>query len=192
MIYVQLFFEFLKTGAVSFGGGYGMISLIRETVLKHHWLTDGEFMAFVAVSESTPGPLAVNMATFVGASQGGIMGAFLSTIGVTLPAFLLMLLIASCMKNLLKYAGVKVFLSAVRPCIAALVLATAVIMGLQVFCGIKRMADPPEMRVDSILIFLILAVAGIIAKKTGRKPLSPIGMILVSAGLGILFHCVPV
>lgn len=192
MIYVQLFLEFLKIGAVSFGGGYGMISLIRETVLKHHWLTDGEFMAFVAVSESTPGPLAVNMATFVGASQGGIMGAFLATLGVALPAFLLMLLIASCMKNFLKYAGVKAFLSAVRPCIAALVLATAVIMGLQVFGGIKRMADPLRLRVDGILTVLILAAAGIIAKKTGRKPLSPIGMILVSAGLGILFHCVPV
>ena len=95
MIYIQLFLAFLKIGAVSFGGGYGMISLIRETVLENNWLTEKEFMAFVAVSESTPGPLAVNMATFVGASQGGILGAFLATLGVILPAFILILLIVA-------------------------------------------------------------------------------------------------
>ena len=69
MIYFQLFWHFFKIGAVSFGGGYGMISLIRETVLDNQWLTESELMAFIAVSESTPGPLAVNMATFIGASQ---------------------------------------------------------------------------------------------------------------------------
>ena len=66
MIYVQLFLNFLMIGALSFGGGYGMISLVRETVLSHGWLTESEFLSFIAVSESTPGPLAVNMATFWG------------------------------------------------------------------------------------------------------------------------------
>ena len=72
MIYIELFLNFLVIGAVSFGGGYGMISLVRETVLSRGWLTESEFMSFIAVSESTPGPLAVNMATFIGSSQGGI------------------------------------------------------------------------------------------------------------------------
>lgn len=76
MIYVQLFLNFLMIGALSFGGGYGMISLVRETVLSHGWLTESDFLSFIAVSESTPGPLAVNMATFVGSSQGGLLGAF--------------------------------------------------------------------------------------------------------------------
>ena len=70
MIYVQLFLNFLMIGALSFGGGYGMISLVRETVLSHGWLTESDFLSFIAVSESTPGPLAVNMATFIGSSQG--------------------------------------------------------------------------------------------------------------------------
>jgi len=70
MIYVQLFLNFLMIGALSFGGGYGMISLVREVVLNHGWLTESEFLSFIAVSESTPGPLAVNMATFIGSSQG--------------------------------------------------------------------------------------------------------------------------
>ena len=72
---IRLFWNFLMIGALSFGGGYGMISLVRETVLSNGWLTESEFLSFIAVSESTPGPLAVNMATFVGSSQGGFWGA---------------------------------------------------------------------------------------------------------------------
>ena len=78
MIYLKLFLAFLKIGAVSFGGGYGMISLIRDDCLANGWLTEEELLNFIAVAESTPGPIAVNMATFVGSSQGGILGAFLT------------------------------------------------------------------------------------------------------------------
>ncbi|MDE7247112.1 MAG: chromate transporter [Lachnospiraceae bacterium] len=190
MIYFQLFFQFLKIGAVSFGGGYGMISLMREAVLTNNWLTESEFMAFIAVSESTPGPLAVNMATFIGASQGGIPGALLATLGVISPAFVIILIIASCINNLLKYAGVKAFLAAVRPCIAALILATAVTMGLSVFCGIKHMTDSLSIHYGRVLIFLILTGIGILAKKVKRKAPSPILMILISACLGIVVNLV--
>lgn len=190
MIYFELFWQFLKIGAVSFGGGYGMISLIRETVLTNGWLTEGELMAFIAVSESTPGPLAVNMATFIGASQGGIPGAFLATFGVVLPAFFIILMIAACMNNLLKYAGVNAFLSGVRPCVAALILATAVTMGLSVFFGIKHTEDSCEIHYGRVLIFFILAGMGFAAKKAKRKAPSPIMMILISACLGIAVNMV--
>lgn len=189
MIYIRLFLAFLKIGAVSFGGGYGMISLIRETVLTNSWLTEKEFMAFVAVSESTPGPLAVNMATFVGSSQGGIFGAFLATLGVILPAFILILLLVACLKNLLKYRGVEAFLRAVRPCVAALILATAVIMGLDVFCGIKHLEDAFAPHIGRIFVFLVLSVWGAFAKRAKQKAPSPVWMIVVSAGLGILYKC---
>ena len=86
-MFLKLFLTFLEIGAVSFGGGYGMISLIREKVLLNGWLSEAEFLSFIAVSESTPGPLAVNMATFIGASQGGVPGAFCATLGVVLPSF---------------------------------------------------------------------------------------------------------
>lgn len=86
-MFLKLFLTFLEIGAVSFGGGYGMISLIREKVLLNGWLSEAEFLSFIAVSESTPGPLAVNMATFIGASQGGVLGAFCATLGVVLPSF---------------------------------------------------------------------------------------------------------
>ena len=185
MIYFQLFLHFLKIGAVSFGGGYGMISLIRETVLKNNWLTESEFMTLIAVSESTPGPLAVNMATFIGAAQGNILGSFLATLGVILPAFLIILGIAAWVKNLLKYAGVKAFLAAVRPCIAALILATAIIMGLKVFCGVEYITDSLQFHGGKIMIFLILSAIGLFINKTKQKSVSPILMILLSACLGI-------
>lgn len=79
--------ELLMIGALSFGGGYGMVSLVRERVLSNGWLTENEFLNFIAVSESTPGPLAVNMATFIGSTQGGILGSFVATLGVVLPSF---------------------------------------------------------------------------------------------------------
>ena len=106
---IRLFWNFLMIGALSFGGGYGMISLVRETVLSNGWLTESEFLSFIAVSESTPGPLAVNMATFVGSSQGGFWGALVATLGVVLPSFLLLLLIAAVLRNLMKYAALRPF-----------------------------------------------------------------------------------
>lgn len=138
MIYVELFWNFLMIGALSFGGGYGMISLVRETVLGHGWLTEGEFLSFIAVSESTPGPLAINMATFIGASQGGFWGALCATLGVVLPSFVIILLIASVLQNLMKYAGVNAVLGGVRPCVVAMILATAINMALSTLLGLQR------------------------------------------------------
>ena len=95
MICLTLFWNFLMIGTLSFGGGYGMISLVREVVLGHGWLTESEFLSFIAVSESTPGPLAVNMATFIGSSQAGLPGALTATLGVVLPSFVIILLVAA-------------------------------------------------------------------------------------------------
>jgi chromate transporter len=187
MIYLQLFLNFLMIGALSFGGGYGMISLVRETVLRHGWLTEAEFLSFVAVSESTPGPLAINMATFIGSSQGGFPGALIATLGVVLPSFFIILLIAAVLKNLMKYAGVEAFLSGVRPCVVAMILATALNMMLSTLGGIKTLADGFAPDARSILVFAVLWAVHFVWKKRTQKAPSPIGMILLAAGLGILF-----
>ena len=84
IVCLKLFLTFLKIGAVSFGGGYGMIALMREDCLRNGWLTEEELLNFIGIAESTPGPIAVNMATFVGASQYGILGALCATLGVVL------------------------------------------------------------------------------------------------------------
>jgi len=117
MIYLELFLNFLKIGVVSFGGGYGMIPLIQETVVTKGWLSQEQILNFIAVSESTPGPIAINMATFIGSSQGGILGSFIATLGIVLPSFVIILIIASLAKNLMKFAGVKATLNGIRPTI---------------------------------------------------------------------------
>ncbi len=188
MIYLKLFLHFLKIGAVSFGGGYGMISLIRETVLDNGWLTENEFLSFIAVSESTPGPLAVNMATFVGASQGGAVGSFFATLGVILPSFIIIFLIASVIGSLLSHNGVKAFLSGVRPGIAALILTAACTMGLNVFFGIKSINDYITFNYRYIIIFLLLSGTGFLYRTFKKKKISPVYMFLISAALGILFN----
>ena len=106
---LELFLTFLKIGAVSFGGGYGMISLVREEALAHAWLSESEFINMIAVAESTPGPIAINMATFIGSKQHGILGSALATLGVVLPAFIIILIISAILKNFIKYKGVQAF-----------------------------------------------------------------------------------
>lgn len=169
MIYLRLFLNFLMVGALSFGGGYGMVSLVRETVLSNGWLTENEFLNFIAVYESTPGPLAVNMATFIGSTQGGILGSFVATLGVVLPSFLIILLIASALKNLMKYAPVNAFLSGVRPCVVAMILATALSMALSTLFGLTDLQAgfAPDLR--SIAVFAMLGATHLICKKNQKN-----------------------
>ena len=188
MIYLRLFLTFLEIGAVSFGGGYGMISLIREKVLGYGWLTEEEFLSFIAVSESTPGPLAVNMATFIGSSQGGFPGALCATLGVVLPSFCIILLIAALMRNLLKYAGVNAALGGIRPAVVGLILGTALTMALGTLFGFSAVGDSvvPDWR--GLAILGILLVLHALCRRFRHRPPSPILMILLSAGLGILLY----
>ena len=104
-ILLKLFLTFLKIGAVSFGGGYSMIPLIRDEVLTNGWATEEAFMNFIAVAESTPGPIAINMATYIGSTQYGFIGSLVATLGIVLPSFIIILLIVALFKNFLKYSG---------------------------------------------------------------------------------------
>lgn len=196
MIFLELFLNFLMIGAVSFGGGYGMISLVRETVISRGWLTEAEFINMIAVSESTPGPIAVNMATFVGSSEGrealgffgGILGAALATLGVVLPAFMIMLLISTVIRNFIKYKGVQAFLGGVRPAVVGLIVATALTMFLSTLLGFANIGDNVSVDVRGIIIFAaIVAISNIVKKIKGKKP-SPILMIVISAVMGIALY----
>lgn len=188
MIYLRLFLTFLEIGAVSFGGGYGMVSLIREKVLSNGWLTESGFLDIVAVSESTPGPLAVNMATFVGSSQGGFFGALAATVGVVLPSFIIILIIAAAIKGLMKYAGVQAFLSGVRPCVVALIISTALTVGLSSLFSIANINSTPMPDFKALAILAVLAAGAVVFKLIRKKTPSPILMIVFSAGLGIVLY----
>ena len=102
MIYLELLIGFLKVGCFAFGGAYGAIPLIRDVVMSYGWLTDEALSYMIAVSESTPGPIMVNLATYVGNSQGGILGSVLATLAVVLPSFVIILVIMALLKNIIK------------------------------------------------------------------------------------------
>lgn len=188
MIILQLLLTFLEIGAVSFGGGYGMISLIRERVLANGWLTETELLNLIAVSESTPGPIAVNIATFVGSSQAGVWGALAATVGVTLPAFIVMLLIVAVIRNFLKYRPIQAALDGVRPCVVGLILATGSTMLLTTFIGVRTLTAPPTPDIVGLVIFAVLVVGGALWKRWRGKAPAPIAMILVSAVLGMALY----
>ena len=175
-------------GALSFGGGYGMVSLVQETVLSNGWLSESEFMNFIAASESTPGPLAVNMSTFIGSTQAGIAGAFVATLGVVLPSFIIILIIAALINNLLRFRGVQAFLSGIRPCVVALILSTAVTLGLKALFGFENIHFVLAVDIRAVAILTILACVGAVYKKMRSKQASPILMIVIAAVLGVIMY----
>lgn len=189
MIYLELFLAFFEIGAVSFGGGYGMISMIRETVVSKGWLTQEGFMDLIAVAESTPGPIAVNSATYVGSLQGGVLGAICATIGVVLPAFIIILVIASLVSNLLKYAGVKAFLSGVRPVVIGLIGATGISMLLTNLFALGENFSSFDFDWRASVIFGILLLSILVCKRF-KKKIPPILLIVISAVLGIIVYSI--
>ncbi len=119
----QLFWSFIKIGAFSFGGGYAMIPLIeREIISRHHWLTMPQFIDVVAISQATPGPIAVNSATFVGYKVGGVVGSVLATAGVVLPSTVIILLLAWLFYRYKTLSIVADIFAGVRPAVVALIL----------------------------------------------------------------------
>ncbi len=191
MILLELFLTFFEIGALTFGGGYAMIPFVREQVLSHGWLTEEELLNMIAVSESTPGPIAINMATFVGSEQAGILGSAAATLGVVLPSFIIILIISALLKNFLKYNGVKAFLSGVRPAVVSLILGTAITLFLSVLLGIGNTDFALDLDIKGIIIFaLVVAIATVFKKLKGKKP-SPILMIAISACLGIILYSLP-
>ena len=195
MILLKLFLTFLKIGAVSFGGGYAMIPLMRDESLGNGWLTDEEFLNFVAVSESTPGPIAVNMATFIGSSQAGLLGSLCATIGVVLPSFIIILIISCLIRNLLKKSGVQAALGGVRPTVVGLIVGTGFVMLLSVIMNITTLTNvSADFSCDykAFIIFAVAAITAIAYKKVKKKALSPIILILASAIIGMCLYSLPI
>ena len=187
-VLLGLFLTFLKIGAVSFGGGYAMIPFFTQESIAHGWLTYEEVVNFIAVAESTPGPVAINMATFIGSSVGGFWGAVLATLGVVLPSFIIILIIASLVSGLMKFAGVQAFLGGVRPVVVGLIIGTGLTLVLSVITSIKTVGDSFLFDWKALVVFAFVAVVSLIYKKIRKKAISPIILILISALLGMLLY----
>lgn len=180
MVLIELFLVFLKIGTFTFGGGYAMITMIQYEAERHGWLTQAELVDFVALSESTPGPLAVNMATFVGIRTGGIPGAVIATLGIVLPSFLIILLIAKCFMKFQDSKAVKGVMSGLKPAVAGIIGTAFLSVGRTVFF-------PNGLQTSSFadasfwIFFCLFAVSAVLA----FKKMNPIRIILLAAVVGI-------
>ncbi len=184
---LQIFITFFKIGLFSFGGGYGMLPLMQQEVVAiNEWLTESQFLSFLAIAESTPGPIAINMATFIGSSQLGFLGAVFATLGVVMPSFIIILLIVAVFKNFLKSKIVKSALLGMKPMITGLIFATGLFLGVKNFLPNIANFSFAGFSLASLILTLALALIYFGSKKVLKKKTSPIVLILISAIAGII------
>jgi chromate transporter len=174
-----LFLEFFKIGLFTFGGGYAMIPLIREVVLKHGWMTEEAFTNFIGVCESTPGPIAANMATYVGSTVDGFFGSVFATLGVVLPSFLIIFPISLFFDKFLENNIVNSAFVGIK-CAVAFLITKA---GFDMFKKIKK---TPYNVVGFILITLLMIILEIFSLK-----FSSIILIIIGACLGLILYSLP-
>lgn len=187
MIYFDLFFGFLKVGLFAFGGAYGAIPLIRDVVLSYGWMDDEMITYMIAVSESTPGPIMVNLATYVGSSQAGLPGAALATFAVILPSFVIILLVMALLKAAFENRYVDAFLRGVKPCVTGIVLATGCYMIIN-----NCLASGFETTIDGKTL-IVTALLGTVYFGTNRgkkKGISPFALILFAACIGMAVYAI--
>lgn len=198
MVYLELFWLFLKIGLFTIGGGYAMLPMIRnEVVLLRGWMTETELLDFIGIAESTPGPFVANMATFVGNAQGGVLGAICATIGLILPSLIVIMLIAAVFEKLVQTKAVQGFLYGVRPVVAGLIASTAAVVFLGVVMPAVKLTDlsHSDFSVDYVSLALVALFFGISRikiknKKGEKKSLHPILLISISAVCGILLFVI--
>ena len=180
MIYLQLFYSYLKLGFFGFGGGYAMLSLIQnEVVVQNAWMSNAEFTDIVAVSQMTPGPIAINSATYVGYTVAGFWGAVVATISVCLPALTLMILITRFFLSLRRNRYVKGIIAGMRPVVIGMIGSAALLL-------IFPSSEDGHSFIDAwSWVLFAAALVGSVRK------VNPILLIVLSAVAGIAIYYVP-
>lgn len=180
MIYLDLLWTFFKIGALTFGGGYAMLPLIQAEVASHGWISNEELINFIAVSESTPGPFAVNISTYVGITTGGLPGAFCATLGVVLPSFVIILIVAKCFEQFKKSLIVSGCMSGLKAAVIGMIGASVVSIAQTVFFenGISASVFGSTEFWIAVCIFTVMLILAC-------KKVHPILIICISAIMGI-------
>ncbi len=172
MILLKLFLSFFKIGAFTFGGGYAMIPLIqKEVITNQQWLSTREFIDIIAVAEMTPGPIAINSATFLGYKVSGVLGSVVATLGVVLPSFIVIMIIFYFLSKLKDSPYVDQAFKGIRPVVLGLIATAALEVGK-----------------DAIIDFKSIIIGGIVFYLVSIKDKSPIIGIIVAGILGIVFY----
>lgn len=183
MILQELFLTFAKIGMFTFGGGYAMISLIdHECVGKKHWISSDELMDMTVIAESTPGPIAINCATYTGYKKAGISGAVLATLGMVTPSFFIILLISFFMDNLLQYTIVSHAFKGIRIAVSLLIMQTAVKM----ICKMVK-----KKRIAWNILFVVLFGGITLLLNVLGIRFSTIYLMMISGFLGYFLFSVP-
>ena len=192
MIILDLFLGFLKVGCFAFGGAYGAIPLIRDVVMSYGWLSDEMLTYMIAVSESTPGPIMVNLATYVGSSQAGFLGAVVATLAVVLPSFLIILLVTALLKTALKNKYVQAVLRGLKPCVIEIGrtscrerVATGIYM---VFGNCFGAISALGINLRAVIVTAVLVTSMLGYKHFKKKKLSPILLIAIAAMVGVIVY----
>ncbi|WFA08679.1 chromate transporter [Tissierella sp. Yu-01] len=168
----DLFLTFFKIGAFSFGGGYAMLPLIEEEIIEvHNWITHTEFIDIIAISEMTPGPIAVNSATFLGYKVAGISGSVIATLGVILPSFIVMSIIFHFVYKFKNSPYIDWIFKGIRPVVLGLIASAAVSVAKSTFIDIKSV-------IIAIFLFYIVTF----------KKFNPILAIVVAGVLGVVLY----
>jgi len=188
MIFLTLFLTFFKIGAFTFGGGYAMLPLIQEEVLRHAWVAESDLINFIAVSESTPGPFAINMATYIGSQVGGaygipgsLLGSLCATLGVVLPSFIVILIVARFYEKYKQSRIVKGCMNGLKPAVVGLIGAAVLsVVGEVLFpAGISSAVFvTPD-------FYVAMGIFALTCTLAFWKKVHPIWLILLSAALGI-------
>ena len=180
MIYLKLFISFLKIGAFSFGGGYAALPLIQSEVVEtHHWLNISEFNDLITISQMTPGPIAINSATFVGIRIAGIKGAIVATLGCIMPSFILVTVIARVYMKYKKLSILQSILDILRPAVVAMIAISGIKI-LQSAFGLNELVIE-NLKLHMLAIFIICIV---LLLKYNKNPI----FVMVLAGLLNLFY----
>jgi len=185
VIYLELFLGFLRVGLFSFGGAYSAIPLVRDIVVQYGWLSDDMVTYIIAVSESTPGPIMVNMATYVGSTQAGVLGSVIATVSVVLPSFFIILLIMVVLKSILKNVYFQAVLSGLKPCVIGVILAVGVYMTARSFLSLSP-SFSFDLKAAGLTALFALVYFG--SRRIKKGGISPILLIVFSAVVGIAVY----
>lgn len=180
MIYIQLFLSFLQIGAFSFGGGYAALPLIKEQVVEqHNWLSPGAFSDLITISQMTPGPIAINAATFVGIKMAGLPGAVFATLGCIMPSCMIVSVMAYIYLRYRKLSILQGILQSLRPAVVAMIASAGLSIILSSFFGEEGMVAIKNLRISSVVIFL---TALYLLKK---RQMNPVFVMIISGCMEI-------
>ena len=198
MTYLTLFWEYFKIGLFTIGGGYAMLPLVKQIVLRYGWLTEDQLYNFVGVAESTPGPFAINLATFVGNTVGmttglgvfgGILGSLIATVAVVLPSLIIIIVVTILFQKFKQSKYVQGALGGIKPVVVGLILSAVVTVGAKVILpelDFTHINAQGFSQFNWISLIIIAAIVPLSLVKIKRKKIHPIFLILLSAVVGIV------